>query len=121
MIEMLISIWQPQVMSHSADYAWAPLFAALAKTHEKLIPKQVLQGLKTFKGEHNFTASTYYPPFDTVPRNISTWVSEDLTIGAQSFRQISLGGPAQSQESYNPAVVQWNTGNEISFISVSQK
>ncbi|KAJ4007672.1 hypothetical protein NW752_010341 [Fusarium irregulare] len=111
-------IQKPQVMSHSADYAWAPLFAALAKTHEKLIPKQVLQGLKTFKGEHNFTASTYYPPFDTVPRNISTWVSEDLTIGAQSFRQISLGGPAQSQESYNPAVVQWNTGKEISFISL---
>ncbi|RFN54340.1 hypothetical protein FIE12Z_1466 [Fusarium flagelliforme] len=109
---------KPQVMSHMADYAWAPLFAALAKTHEKLIPKQVLQGLKTFKGEHSFTASTYYPPFDTVPRNISTWVSEDLTIGAQSFRQISLGGPAQSQESYNPAVVQWNTGQEISFISL---
>ncbi|CAG7556354.1 unnamed protein product [Fusarium equiseti] len=111
-------ISKPQVMSHMADYAWAPLFAALAKTHGKLIPKQVLQDLKTFKGEHNFTASTYYPPFDTVPRNISTWVSHDLTIGAQSFRQISLGGPAQSQQSYNPAVIQWNTGKEVSFISL---
>ncbi|KAF0644232.1 hypothetical protein FPSE5266_12152 [Fusarium pseudograminearum] len=111
-------IQKPQVMSHMADYAWAPLFAVLAKSHKKLIPKQVLAGLTTFKGEHNFTASTFYPPFDTVPRNISTWVSKDLTIGAQSFRQISLGGPGQSQEAYNPAVVQWNTGKEISFISL---
>ncbi|KAF4972197.1 hypothetical protein FSARC_1179 [Fusarium sarcochroum] len=105
-------------MSHVGDYAWAPLFAALAQSHQKLIPKQTLQDLTTFKGEHNFTASTYYPPFDTVPRNISTWVSKDLTIGAQSYKQISLGGPAQNQEAYNPAVVQWNTGSEISFVSL---
>ncbi|RGP73149.1 hypothetical protein FLONG3_6465 [Fusarium longipes] len=111
-------IQKPQVMSHMADYAWAPLFAVLARSHEKLIPKQVLKGLTVFKGEHSFQASTFYPPFDTVPRNISTWVSRDLTIGAQSFRQISLGGPAQNQEAYNPAVVQWNTGKEISFISL---
>ncbi|CEI62103.1 hypothetical protein FVEN_g3136 [Fusarium venenatum] len=111
-------IQKPQVMSHMADYAWAPLFAALAKSHQKLIPKQILADLTTFKGEHNFTASTFYPPFDTVPRNISTWVSKDLTIGAQSYRQISLGGPAQSQEAYNPAVIQWDTGKEVSFISL---
>ncbi|KAM0542281.1 hypothetical protein ACHAPJ_012889 [Fusarium lateritium] len=111
-------IQKPQVMSHVGDYAWAPLFAALAKSHQMLVPMQTLKDLTTFKGEHNFTASTYYPPFDTVPRNISTWVSKDLTIGAQSYKQISLGGPAQNQEAYNPAVVQWNTGNEISFISL---
>ncbi|GKU04954.1 hypothetical protein FLAG1_05854 [Fusarium langsethiae] len=111
-------IQKPQIMSHMADYAWAPLFAVLAKSHQKLIPKQVLGDLVTFKGEHNFTGSTFYPPFDTVPRNISTWLSKDLTIGAQSFRQISLGGPGQSQEAYNPAVVQWDTGKEISFISL---
>jgi hypothetical protein len=103
-----------------ADYAWGPLFAALTKSHEKLIPKNILKGLTTFKGEHNFTASTYYPPFDTVPRNITSWLSQNLTIGAQSYKQISLGGPGQNQEAYNPAVVQWNTGTEISFISVSK-
>lgn len=103
-----------------ADYAWGPLFAALTKSHQKLIPKEVLEGLTTFKGEHNFTASTYYPPFDTVPRNITSWLSKKLTIGAQSYKQISLGGPGQNQEAYNPAVIQWDTGSEISFISVSQ-
>ncbi|KAF4983996.1 hypothetical protein FZEAL_701 [Fusarium zealandicum] len=109
---------RPQIMSHMSDYAWAPLFAVLAKSHEKMVPKEVLKGLKTFEGEHNFTASTYYPPFDTVPRNISSWLSENLTIGAESFDQIVLGGPGQNQPAFNPAVIQWNTGSEISFISL---
>jgi hypothetical protein len=101
-----------------ADYAWAPLFAALDKTHQKLIPKKTLRKLSKFQGEHPFTGSAYYPPFDTASRNITTWLSEDLTIGAESYDEIVIGGPSQSQESFNPAVVQWNTGNEISFISV---
>ncbi|KAF4461044.1 hypothetical protein FALBO_12159 [Fusarium albosuccineum] len=111
-------IERPQVMSHMADYAWAPLFAVLAESHKKLIPAKVLMGLGSFGGEHNFTASTYYPPFDTVPRNISSWLSENLTIGAESFKEISLGGPSQNQQAFNPAVIQWNTGSEISFISL---
>ncbi|KAG9502110.1 hypothetical protein J7337_007826 [Fusarium musae] len=105
-------------MSHMADYAWAPLFAALDKTHQKLIPKKTLRKLSKFQGEHTFTGSAYYPPFDTASRNITTWLSEDLTIGAESYDEIVIGGPSQSQESFNPAVVQWNTGNEISFISL---
>ncbi|KAI0603160.1 hypothetical protein F4775DRAFT_15702 [Biscogniauxia sp. FL1348] len=111
-------ISKPQVMSHMADYAWAPLFAVLADSHAALIPADVLSGLTAFGGEHTFTASTYYPPFDTVPRNITTWLSDKLTIGAESFDEIVVGGPSQSQESFNPAVVQWDTGREISFISL---
>ncbi|KAM0419054.1 hypothetical protein ACHAPT_011993 [Fusarium lateritium] len=111
-------IGKPQIMSHMADYAWGPLFAVLADHHKDLIPKKVLSGLETFS-EHKFTGSTYYPPFDKVPRNITTWLSEKLTIGAVSFEEISLGGPAQNQGAFNPAVIQWDTGNEISFISVS--
>ncbi|KAM5343733.1 hypothetical protein ACJ41O_012270 [Fusarium nematophilum] len=109
---------KPQIMSHMADYAWGPLCAVLAKDHKDLIPKTVLAGLTEFQGEHTFTASTFYPPFDTVPRNITTWVSEKLTIGAESFDQISLGGPGQNQDAFNPAVVQWDAGSEISFISL---
>ncbi|KAI5926416.1 hypothetical protein F4810DRAFT_725070 [Camillea tinctor] len=111
-------ISKPQVMSHMADYAWAPLFAVLSSTHRSLIPASVLSGLSSFAGEHTFSASTYYPPFDLVPRNITTWLSGRLTIGAESFDEISVGGPSQSQESFNPAVVQWDTGREISFISL---
>ncbi|KAL2209445.1 hypothetical protein CC79DRAFT_1396341 [Sarocladium strictum] len=111
-------ISKPQVMSHMADYAWAPLFAALDKTHQSLIPKKIKSKLSKFQGEHTFQASAYYPPFDTVSRNITTWLSEDLTIGAESYKEIAIGGPSQSQGSFNPAVVQWNTGHEVAFISL---
>lgn len=106
-------------MSHSGDYAYAPVFAVLAAFHRTLIPDDVLSGLDTFQGEHIFTASTFYPPIDNVPRNITTWVSERLTIGAESFNENGVGGPAQDQDAFNPAVVQWDTGSEISWISVS--
>ncbi|OAL48505.1 hypothetical protein IQ07DRAFT_622919 [Pyrenochaeta sp. DS3sAY3a] len=111
-------ISQPGIMSHMADYAWAPLFAVLTDHHMKLVPKDVLAKLTKFQGEHTFSSSTFYPPFDTVPRNISSWLSEKLTIGAESFDEISLGGPGQNQGAFNPAVVQWDTGNEIAFISL---
>lgn len=104
-------------MSHAEDYAFAPCFAVLAEFHRTLIPDDIVEGLTKFLGEHTFTATTYYPPIDNVPRNITTWLSDKLTIGAESFDENGLGGPAQSQESFNPAVIQWDTGSEISFIS----
>ncbi|KAF4873198.1 hypothetical protein CGCSCA1_v007516 [Colletotrichum siamense] len=108
----------PQVMSHAADYAWAPLFAVLADYHQSLLPEGLVANLTTFTGDHFFTASTYYPPYDYVPRNITSWLSENLTIGAESFNENVIGGPSENQASFNPAVIQWNTGNEISFISL---
>lgn len=113
------NIAQPQVMSHSADYAYAPCFAVLAAFHRTLVPTSVLDHLGEFTGEHTFVASTYYPPIDNVPRNITTWLSDNLTIGAESYDENGLGGPSLSQEAFNPAVIQWNTGSETSFISVS--
>lgn len=115
---LFFSLSQPELMSHMADYAYGPLFAVLTDHHKELIPGDVLSKLSEFQGEHTFASSTYYPPFDKVPRNISSWLSEKLTIGAESFDEISLGGPSQNQDSFNPAVVQWDTGDEIAFISV---
>lgn len=106
------------MVSHGADFAWAPLFAALADFNSQFVSEQVKNSFTSFIGEHTFTASAYSPPFDLVPRNITTWVSEKLTIGAESFDEIVVGGPARSREAFNPAVVQWNTGDEISFISL---
>lgn len=110
--------WQPQVMSHSGDYAWGPLFAVLAEYHASLVPQEIISNLTHFTGEHKFTASTYYLPIDNVPRNITTWLSDNLTIGAESFDENGLGGPSQNQQSFNPAVIQWATGSEVSWISL---
>ncbi|KAI1082529.1 hypothetical protein F5B20DRAFT_597495 [Whalleya microplaca] len=111
-------ISQPQIMSHVADYAWGPLMAVLADFHASLLPEGTLEKLTEFSGEHTFEAQAYYPPYDKVPRNITTWLSDKLTIGAESYDEIVVGGPSKSQESFNPAVIQWNTGDEIAFISL---
>lgn len=107
-----------QVLSHSADFAIAPLIAILAPFQSTLIPAEVFPALTTFRGEHIFTSSTYSPPYDYARRNITTWVSDTITIGAQSFNQNVIGGPSLSQTSYNPAVIQWNTGAEVGFINL---
>ncbi|ORY61035.1 uncharacterized protein BCR38DRAFT_459944 [Pseudomassariella vexata] len=110
-------IEHPQDMSHSPDWAWGPPMAVLAGFHETLIPNDTLTKLETFSGEHIFTASAYYPPYDLKPRNITTWLSENLTIGGESYTENVLGGPSESQGSFNPAIIHWNTGDEINFLS----
>lgn len=104
-------------MSHTQDHAWAPVIALLADTQAKILPDGLLEGLKTFQGEHTSEAQVYYPPYDLEVRNVTTWLSEDLTIGAQSFNQRSAGGPTGT--AFTPAGVQWKTGDEIGFIVVS--
>ena len=115
----LVLTTQPFVMSHTADYAWAPLMAILAEFHQSLLPKGTIDAISSFTGERTFTAQAYYPPYDYAPRNITTWLSANLTIGAESYNENVVGGPSTSQESFNPAVVQWTAGNQIAFISVS--
>ena len=102
-----------------ADYAWAPLMAILAEFHESLLPAGTVEAISTFTGERTFEAQAYYPPYDYVPRNITTWLSENLTIGAESYNENVVGGPSTSQQSFNPAVIQWTAGNQIAFVSVS--
>ncbi|KAJ9149343.1 hypothetical protein NKR23_g4222 [Pleurostoma richardsiae] len=111
-------IAKPFVMSHMADYAWAPLMAILAEFHASLLPNGTIEAISSFTGERTFKAQAIYPPYDLAPRNITTWLSANLTIGGESFDENVIGGPSTSQESFNPAVVQWTTGDEIGFISL---
>lgn len=105
-------------MSHSGDFSWGPMIAILAQHNMQVMPSDVYSKLCTFQGEHMYSAFAEYPPYDLVPRHITTWMSKNLTIGAESFSENVLGGPARNQITFSPAVVQWNTGDEISFISV---
>ncbi|KAK7915094.1 hypothetical protein PG985_012797, partial [Apiospora marii] len=70
------------------------------------------------KENSSIIRKAYYPPYDHAPRNITTWLSENITIGAESYNETVVGGPSTSQESFNPAVVQWKAGGEIGFLSL---
>ena len=105
-------------MSHSADFAYAPLMAILAPTHNSLVPADVVQKLNTWQGEHTFSSSTFSPPFDIYPRNITAWLATNISIGAETFNETVIGGPATNPNSFNPAIIQWNTIQGVGWITV---
>jgi hypothetical protein len=94
-------------MGHKNDFAIGPLIAILAPFHNELVDDAAYDALHTFPGTHTVETSAFSPPFDTYPRNISAWLSANLTIGAESFSENVIGGPAENPSSFNPAVVQW--------------
>ncbi|KAJ4308943.1 hypothetical protein N0V94_009149 [Neodidymelliopsis sp. IMI 364377] len=98
---------KPYAMGHKNDFAISPLIAILAPFHNSLVPASTLSSLTSFPGTHSVRTSAFSPPFDTYPRNISAWLSPHLTIGAESFSETVIGGPAKNPNSFNPAVVQW--------------
>jgi hypothetical protein len=77
-----------------------------------------LSALETFRGEHIFRSSTFSPPFDVYPRNITSWLAPNISIGAETFDENVIGGPAKNPGTFNPAVIQWDTGAGIGFITV---
>jgi len=105
-------------MSHSAFFAYAPLLVILAKFHTSLVPADVITRLSQFSGEHTFVSSTFSPPFDLYPRNITAWLAPNISIGAETFNETVIGGPAINPDTFNPAAIQWNTGAEIESINV---
>jgi hypothetical protein len=105
-------------MSHVADWAYGPQFAILAEFQSSLIPDAVVEKLNNFQGEHTFSSSAYSPPYDTYPRNITAWLANDISIGAEAFNETVVGGPAINPDTFNPAIIQWNTGEEIGYITV---
>lgn len=104
-------------MTHSKDHAWAPVISVLADKQAALLPEGFFEKLKTFQGEHTSENKVYYPPYDLEIRNVSTWLSENLTIGAQSINQMAVGGPTTT--AFTPAGVQWTAGDQIGFWIVS--
>ncbi|RYN27843.1 hypothetical protein AA0112_g7699 [Alternaria arborescens] len=98
---------KPYAMGHKDDFAIGPLIAILAPYHNTLVPNATLSSLSKFPGTHTVRTSAFSPPYDYEPRNITAYLSPDLTIGAESFNETVVGGPAKNQNSFNPAVVQW--------------
>ncbi|KAF2030911.1 hypothetical protein EK21DRAFT_64253 [Setomelanomma holmii] len=98
---------KPYLMGHKNDFAISPLISILAPYHNTLVSNDTLSSLLAFPGTHAVRTSAFSPPFDTDPRNITAYISPNLTIGAESFSENVVGGPAKNPSSFNPAVVQW--------------
>ena len=110
---------QPYAMGHKDDFAISPLIAILAPFHNTLVPNDTLSSLLNFPGTHTVNASAFSPPYDTYPRNITAWLSPNLTIGAESFSENVVGGPAKNPKSFNPAIVQWKrTDGSVGWLSL---
>ncbi|PYI01565.1 hypothetical protein BO78DRAFT_327281 [Aspergillus sclerotiicarbonarius CBS 121057] len=97
-------IW---TMTHADDFEISPLIAILSEFQKTLIPESVLSRLTSFRGEHTYNGHAYAPPADLEPRNITTWLSANLTIGTDSFNQSVVGGYSEDSTSFSPSVVQW--------------
>ncbi|QRD84357.1 hypothetical protein F9C07_1677559 [Aspergillus flavus] len=106
------------MMSHNADFAISPLVAILSSFHNSLVPATAVDALRTFPGEHMVSTSAQSIPYDYVPRNISAWLGEKISIGAESFNETVIGGPAMNPSTFNSAVVQWDTGAGVGWITL---
>lgn len=84
---------RPWAMTHADDFEYAPLIAVLAPFHDALVPASAAAAFAAFPGEHELRVSAYSPPSDNTLRNITSWVSANLTIGATSFDETDVGGP----------------------------
>lgn len=109
----------PQVVAHEDDFEFGPLVSILGPYMNSFITDTALSSLHAFPGTHTFNTTVYSPAYDNVPRNISAWLSPDLTIGAESFDENVVGGPNVNQQQFNPAVVQWlRSDGSVGFISL---
>jgi hypothetical protein len=104
-------------MYHQDDFAFYPLFALSMPTMVKYLPAAAKANLLKFPGEHLYTTQAYSPPFDTYPRNITAWISENVTIGAETLAETVVGGPSINPSSFSPAVIQWSMADNIGCIS----
>ncbi|KAJ5287449.1 hypothetical protein N7478_003135 [Penicillium angulare] len=94
-------------MYHGDDFAFYPLFALGMPEMLKYLSEESKSKLIKFPGDHFFATQAYSPPFDTYARNITTWMSENITIGAETVAEHVIGGPAESTSAFSPAVIQW--------------
>lgn len=79
-----------------------------------------MEALKVFPGEHSVNTSAYSIPYDYSPREIKAWPGKNISIGAENFNETVIGGPAINPSTFNPAMIQWDTGEGVGWIAVIQ-
>lgn len=109
----------PQVMAHEDDFEFGPLVSILGPYMNSFISESAIRVLRAFPGTHTFNTTVFSPAYDKDPRNVSAWLSPNLTIGAESFDENVVGGPNINQQQFNPVVVQWlRSDGSVGFISL---
>lgn len=111
----------PEIMSHARDWCWAPLIAVHSEFFRSLLPDGLEDSFKSFDEDRTWEGKAYYPPHDLEARNITTWLSKDLIIGAQSYRCKSSNGPSNNNGQFHPATAQWTRdgdGKTIGWLSL---
>lgn len=93
--------------NHADDFEIAPLLSVLLPYHNALVPADVQAKLRAFPGEHIYQTAAFAPPHDHVPRNTTTWLAANVTIGAESFDMDVVGGFSINPPNWAPAVAQW--------------
>lgn len=94
-------------MYHGDDFAFYPLFAMSMPEMLKYLSPESRSNLVKFPGPHIYTAQAFSPPFDQYPRNITSWISDNITIGAETIAQQVVGGASENSNQFSPAVIQW--------------
>ena len=111
----------PEIVAHRDDYEFGPLIAVLGPYALGLASREDIAALTTFPGDGTrwYNTSVISPAYDEVRRNVSIWNSPHLSIGAESFRENVIGGPAVNREQFNPAVVQWlRSDGSVGFLTL---
>ncbi|KAF9266152.1 hypothetical protein L218DRAFT_956528 [Marasmius fiardii PR-910] len=114
-------VWKrnPATVAHVDDFEIGGLISILSNYHRQFVSDHALNSLTEFQGSRLVHRTAYSPPYDNVPRNITTWVSGDLMIGAQSFNENVIGGPSINPSQFNPVAVQWQRKDGyIGFLSL---
>ncbi|KAJ6035739.1 hypothetical protein N7540_000018 [Penicillium herquei] len=102
------------------DFTNGIMTALFSNNMRQHIPKDAIDNLRKFPGEHCVNGTAYIPTIDYEPQNLTAWLSDNISIGAVSLNEVSAGGP-YSESIYIPGAIQWHTGgvnNEVGYINV---
>ncbi|RAL60387.1 hypothetical protein DID88_000163 [Monilinia fructigena] len=63
-------------------------------------------------------SNLWHPQLLNVAGPWDPWLANNISIGAETFNENVIGGPAKNQRTFNPALMQWNTGNGIGWLTL---
>jgi len=89
-------------MTHADDFEYAPADRMLSTFHKTLVSKATIQKLTTFAGEKHTYTGHAYALRGLRARNISTWLSANLTIGTDSFIRASWEATLRTRRQFSP-------------------